>query len=314
MIISQILLIVLPVFLVILIGYVLRWAKLIQQQLVDDLNRLLYYAALPALLFYTIATASFKENFSPAVLLGLGASLFTVFLVAYCYGRLVNYSPAVQGAFTQAASRGNLAYIGLAIIFSAYGESGVTKAGILLGFIVPAMSLLSIAALVLPYWKEEKKKMKVSILAKQFFLNPIFIGSATGIIWSYLQLPMPLICVKTLSIFTGLALPLALLVLGGSFSFRALGGSFAITLWATILKIVVLPVLAGSVLFVLGVRGEDLVIGVLLAGTPTATVSYVLAHQLRGDAVLSSNIVVFSTIFSIVTYSIILYILRFLGN
>lgn len=310
---SQILLIVLPVFLIIWFGYGLKLTGLLHERFVDDLNRLIYYAALPILLFYKIAMAGFAENFAPASLFGQAASIVFVFLFAYWYGGLRGYAPSVRGTFTQAASRGNLAYIGLAIIFSAYGEQGVAKAGVLLGFLVPAMSLLSILALLLPYWHEEQNR-KIAARVRQLFCNPMFLGPGAGIVWSYLQLPMPQLLDKVLSIFTGLSLPLALLAIGGTFSFNKFYHSFRLSLSAAVLKVVVLPAVAGVMLFWLGVRGMDLGIGLVLAGAPTATVSSILAHQLRGDAALSANVVMLSTLISMLTYTAALYLLQFVGE
>ncbi len=306
---QQILLIVLPVFCVVWLGYGLKIVGLLHERLVDDLNRLLYYVALPALLFYKIATAGFEENFTPLVLLGLSASTFCVCCFAYWYGGFRNYSPAAQGAFAQAAGRGNLAYVGLAIVFSAYGESGVTKAGILLGFIIPAMSLLSMLVLLYPLYTRQRG-WKRKILFKELLMNPIFLGSFLGIGWSYFSLPLPLVLEKSLSIFTSLSLPLALLVIGGAFSFCAFRGSFLRTLWATVLKLVVLPLICGLFLVLLGVGGDDLGIGILLAGTPTAIISCVFARQLGSDSTLSANVIMLSTVASIFTYAAILCFLQ----
>lgn len=310
---SQILLIVLPVFLVIWLGYGLKLVGILHERFVGDLNRLIYYSALPALLFYKIATASFQENFEPAALLGLAISIGAAFLFAHWYGGFRGYSPEARGAFTQASSRGNLAYVGLAVIFSAYGEEGVIKAGIVLGFIVPAMSLLSIVALALPHWQKGQGG-GLLVKARQLFFNPLFLGPVAGIVWSYLQIPMPRILDKSLSIFTALSLPLALIAIGGAFSFARLRGSLESTLLATAIKVVLLPMVAACVLYWLGVREEDLVIGVILAGTPTATVCYILADQLRGDTVLSANVIMLSTLLSIFTYTLALYLLQFFGN
>ncbi len=110
-----------------------------------------------------------------------------------------------------------------------------------------------------------------------------------------------------------MSLPLALISIGASFSFRKLRGDLAVAGLSAFLKIVVLPALAGGILILLGVGGEELAIGVLLAGTPTATAAYIMAQQLKSDAELSGTIIMLSTLCSLATYTFALYLLQFLA-
>ena len=310
---SDVLLIVLPVFLVIGLGFGLKRTGLAGPDFLFQLNRLIYYIALPGLLFYKIATADFSARFNGELLLGLAAAIFAVFLLTLGYGRLRNWSPALQGAFCQGAFRGNLAYVGLAIVFNAYGESGFTTAGILLGFLVPLLNFLSVLALSLPHRKSGHGMGKKE-LVMQVVGNPLIIASFAGICWSYLSLPLPLVIDKALNIVTGMSLPLALISIGASFSFQKLKGDLGVACLVTGIKIIVLPLIAAAILLFLGVSGEELGVGVLLAGTPTATAAYILAQQMRSDAELSGAIIMLSTLCSLFTYTALLYFLRLFGG
>ncbi len=309
---SEILLIVLPVFLVIGLGFSLKRTGLVNSEFLFNLNRLIYYIALPALLFYKIATADFFVSFNGALLSGLVVSILAVFLLSYGYGSFRKYRPAVQGAFCQGAFRGNLAYIGLAIVYNAYGEEGFAVAGILLGFLVPLLNFLSVVALTLPQ-RRDSYQLGGFWLIKQIVCNPLILASFGGIIWSFLAFPLPQIVDRAFGIVTGMSLPLALIAIGASFSFRKLRGDLAIAALSTCLKIVVLPVLAGGLVYFLGVRGKELAIGVMLAGTPTATAAYIMAQQLKCDAELAGAIIMLSTLCSLFTYTLALYLLKFVG-
>jgi predicted permease len=94
-------------------------------------------------LFYKIAMADFFVSFNGALLTGLVVSVLIIFVISYGYAGIRRYRPSVQGAFCQGAFRGNLAYIGLAIVYNAFGEEGFAVAGILLGFLVPLFNFLS---------------------------------------------------------------------------------------------------------------------------------------------------------------------------
>jgi hypothetical protein len=202
--------------------------------------------------------------------------------------------------------------MGLAIVFNAYGEAGFTRAGILMGFLVPVLNLFALLALLLPHRRNDGGQGAV-FWVKQLVGNPLIIASFAGIAWSYLQLPVPVILDRSLHIATGMTLPLALIAIGGSFSLEKLKGDLVRAAFATGFKLVWLPLIAAGLLVLLGVGGQDLAIGVLFAGTPAATATYIMAHQLKGDAELAGSIVMMSTAFSVVTYTFALLVLRSFG-
>jgi len=303
--------IVLPVFLVILLGYILKRSGLIDALFLAQTNRLVFYVCLPLLLFYKIGTADFSSNFNGALVAGSAIAIAVGFLVSYAYAALRGYPPPARGVFSQGAFRGNLAYMGLAIVFNAYGEEGLTRAGILMGFLVPVLNIFAILALLLPHRSAEGGAG--SIWVKQVLLNPLIIASFAGVAWSYAAFPMPVVLERSLGIATGMTLPLALLAIGGSFSLEKLKGDLVRAFFSTGFKIVWLPLIALLILRFLGVGGMDLAIGILFAGTPTATATYIMADQLKGDAELAGAIVMMSTMLSAVTYTAALWLLRWYG-
>ena len=155
--------------------------------------------------------------------------------------------------------------------------------------------------------------MGAGFWVRQIGGNPLIIASLIGIAWSFFRLPMPKVMDSAFNIITGMALPLALISIGASFSWEKLRGDLKIIVPATVFKLVFLPFLAALVLLLLGVRGQDLVIGVMFAGTPTATVAYIMAQQMHGDAELSGSIIMLSTLLSVFTYAIALYCLKVMG-
>lgn len=303
-------LVVLPVFLVIGLGFSLKRTGLVKSEFLFELNRFIYYVALPALLFFKIATADFYASFNGVLLGVLIAGIVLTFLLTYGYGKYRNYSPGVQGAFCQGAFRGNLAYVGLAIIYSAYGESGFAVAGILLGFLVPIMNCLSVVALILPRKQESQLELGMAFWFRQILSNPLIIASFVGVMWSFLEIPLPEIVSRALSILTGMSLPLALVAIGASFSFRKLRGDLGLAALSAGIKIIVMPVFVAGGLLCLDVGGQELGIGVILAGTPTATAAYIMAQQMKSDAELSGAIIMLSTMFSLVSYTLALYLLQ----
>jgi len=303
--------IVLPIFLIIGLGALLKQLGLFNDTFLRQTNRLVYIVFLPLLLFYKIGKADFSSCFNLPLVIGSALTIAVGFAFSYFYTGKRHYPPALRGSFCQGAFRGNLAYIGLAICLNAYGETGLTKAGILMGFLVPILNLFAILALLLPH-RGEQTNQNPSLM-KQMLLNPLILASLLGIIWSFWRLPIPTIFDRTLSITSGLALPLALLAIGGSFSLQRLKGDLHMAGFATTIKLIALPLIATFLLILMGVMKTDLGIGILIAGTPAATATYIMAQQMNGDAELAGSIVMLSTLASAVSYTIILLIFKTTG-
>ena len=301
--------IVLPVFLVIGLGYTIRRQGLVDGNFFVQVNQLVYYVCLPLLLIYKIAGADFATSFNFRLVIATSAAVACCFCIAYLYGKWRSFPAPIHGSFCQGSFRGNLAYIGLAIIFNAYGDSGLTRAGILLGFLVPVLNFFAILALLLP----QQQRTSIRGLVKHIVMNPLILASLVGILWSYFHLPMPTILDRSLNIATGMTLPLALLSIGGSFSLKKLKGDVWKAALATTMKLLVLPLIAALLMLALNISGLDFAIGLLMAGAPTAVTTYVMACQMGGDGELAGTIVMMATGFSAVSYTVLLLCLKSYG-
>ncbi len=282
---------------------------MIDSTFLKQTNRLVYYVCLPLLLFYKIGTADFFANFNGRLVIASILTVAITFLASYLYSVVRGYPDKARGVFSQGAFRGNIAYMGLAIALNAYGESGLTRAGILMGFLVPFLNFFAIIALLWPH-RSDGTERGSGFWLQQLALNPLILASFLGIIWSFFALPLPLILERSLNIATGMTLPLALLAIGGGFSVERMRGDLYTAALASGIKTIWMPVLAAILLIAMGVKGTDLGIGILIAGTPAATANYIMADQLKGDAELAGTIVMFSTLLSAITYTTTLLILR----
>ncbi|MEN8198965.1 MAG: AEC family transporter [Thermodesulfobacteriota bacterium] len=301
--------IVLPVFLVITLGYAIRRQGLVDGNFFVQVNQLVYYICLPLLLVYKIGGADFNASFNLRLVLATSAAVGCCFCIAYLYGMWRKFPPPIHGSFCQGSFRGNLAYIGLAIVFNAYGDDGLTRAGILLGFLVPVLNFFAILALVLP----GQQRTSPTEIVKQIIMNPLILASMLGIGWSYFHLPIPTILDRALAIATGMTLPLALLSIGGGFSLEKLKGDLSTAALATIMKLILLPLLTALLMSFFSVSGLDFAIGLLMAGAPTAVATYIMACQMGGDGKLAGSIVMLATALSALSYTLILFFLKGAG-
>jgi len=302
--------IVLPVFLIIGLGYTIKRTGLVNGDFFAQINKLVYYVCLPLLLVYKIAGADFSSSFNFNLVIATSAGVACCFALAYLYGKWRSFPAPVHGSFCQGAFRGNLAYIGLAIVFNAYGDMGLTRAGILLGFLVPVLNFFAILALVLP---QQHQQTSLKEIIKELVTNPLILASLAGILWSFFQLPMPVILDRTFGIATGMTLPLALISIGGSFSLAGLKGDIWKAALAVSIKLLVLPLITGIFMVLLNVSGLDFAVGLLMAGAPTAVATYIMACRMGADGDLAGTIVMVATGFSAVSYTLLLLFLKSYG-
>ncbi len=305
---------VLPVFFVIAIGAAARRFRFIGEPFIDTANRLVYYLLLPALLFYKIGTSNFREAFNGPLVIGGYAATVATFLIATVLSRNMDIAPGERGSFVQGAVRANLAYVGLPVVFSAVGDIGLRKAGILLGFMVPLINSLAVVALVTPYADGRgSARENAGQVAYQLAINPVLLSAFVGVLWSLYRIPLPPLAERTLAILSDATLPLSLLCLGGAFSFERARSGFRLAAMAAGMKILLLTALAVIAYRWMGLSGEDLRVGVIMMGCPTAVVTYVMASQLKGDTTLAGSIIVVSTAASAVTISGWLFLLHAAG-
>ena len=305
---------VLPGFLVIAIGAAARRFHFIGEPFIGTANQLVYYLLLPALLFYKIGTSDFREAFSAPLVIGGYAATVATFLLATLLSRNMGITPGERGSFVQGAVRANLAYVGLPVVFSAVGDIGLRKAGILLGFMVPLINSLAVVALVTSHGNGKgRARENAAKVAYQLAINPVLLSAFIGVLWSLYKVPIPVLAGRTLAILSSATLPLSLLCLGGAFSFERARSGFRLAAMAAGMKTLLLTAIAVALYRWLGVAGEDLRVGTIMMGCPTAVITYVMASQLKGDTDVAGTIIVVSTAASAATITGWLFLLRVAG-
>jgi hypothetical protein len=292
---------IIPIFIVIFLGWVARKKGFIPPEFLEPANRLVYYFSIPALIFSSIAKASFHEQFDGLVLcLTLIAAIF-LYAAAHILAKLCKIAPARAGAFVQSSGHGNLGYIGLPITLYYLGESGLAKAGIICGFLMILQNLLSVISLQL-HDPANKKLPDLKSLSKKLLGNPVIIGAMAGIAVSALEIPIPGVIQQSLDIIGGLAPPMALLLIGASLSMQLMRKHLRPALGAITLKLIALPA-AGLLLFSLfDVTADSYLPALILLCSPTATIAYVMAREMHGDADFAVAAISASTLFSAVTF------------
>jgi len=228
-------------------------------------------------------------------------------LGAYAVARLLKLPPREVGSFTQGSFWGNMTYIGLPILLAAYGEEALQRGGVLIGFMNPMMNAAAVVALTRPLKGSTEWRSIIDL--RGALTNPVILACMVGLILSYFKVPFPAFTVNFLRFLSDLALPLALISMGGNLSFEKVKKDYKATVFACLFKLFAM-VGVGWILFDgVGVRGLDFKVGIVLLACPTAFSSYLLSSKLGADKSLMSSNIMVSTILSMVTLSLWLWLL-----
>ncbi len=297
--------VVLPVFLIIALGFGIRGAHFVDKVFLDKISHLAYYVALPALLVWKVGTASFDLSFNPRLIVGSYLAVVICGLAAYVAARLLRLPPREVGSFTQGSIWGNMTYIGLPILLAAYGEEGLQRGGVLIGFMNPFMNAAAVVALTRPLRGSLDWRSIIDL--RSVLTNPVIVACMTGLVLSYFKFPFPTFAVNFLRFLSDLALPLALISMGGSLSFEKVRKDYKATAFACLFKLLVIVGLGWGLFDLLGVQGLDFKVGIVLLACPTAFSSYLLSSKLGADKSLMSSDIMVSTILSMITLSLWLW-------
>lgn len=300
---------IISLFAVIVLGWWTRSRGLLPENVVSPLNRLVFYLAIPAMLFREIAGASFHAYFDPLLVLGTLLPPVIVFFAALGVGRLFRLTPERWGTFVQTSIHGNLGYMGLAVAFYALGKEGFARAGLLASFLILAQNFLAIVALQ-SLAGDTEKRWNLIFFLKTLLANPIVLTSLGAIAFSLAGLHLPGVVDRTLKILSGMALPLALLLIGASLSLSPSMGGISLVGAVSFLKLVLQPALGWMLFGLFDLDGACILPGIILLASPTATLSYVLAGEMGGDPSLASTAISVTTPVSGLTFVGWLVLLR----
>jgi len=295
---------IIPIFAVVILGCIASRKGFMPEAFLGPANRLVYYLAIPALIFRSVAKASFHTQFNASVLLVTLSSAFLAYAGAWLTGRLVHWPPRRIGTFIQCSAHGNQGYIGLPVAFYFLGESGLIKASILAGFLMILQNVLSVLVLQAHSTGEATTRKNIQAVAKMLIRNPIIVSALTGVVVSFWEIPIPLTIQRFLEILSGLAPPMSLLLIGASLSLKVMRQNLFSVLGAVLIKIIALPLLGLALFLVFEVPPADFLPGLILLAAPTATVAYVMSREMNGDEAFAVAAISTSTIFSAVTYLI----------
>ena len=295
----------LPVFLLIVLGFVLKRSLLRLETQWHGLERLTYYVLFPVLLIQTLV----KADLASVPVAGVGGALLlsALLMSLLCLGlRPLLARCAVDGpAFTsifQGATRWQT-YVALAVSVNLYGDTGLALASVAMVAIIPLVNVLSVSVLA-HYASPEKQSVRAILMT--VVRNPLIWACAIGLALNILHLPLPRIWHEVADALGRSSLAIGLLVTGAGLQ---LAGVFRPSLAAGVavfLKLALMPVLAIALALWFGLSGSNLAIVAVCSAVPASSSAYVLARQMGGDAPLLAQIITLQTILAAITMPIVI--------
>jgi predicted permease len=303
--------IVAPVFLLIALGYFVKKIKVINENFVDVTSKFVFSVSLPALVFINI----YEIDLGRAIDIKQIGFIYAATLISYLFTWFASVPFIKDGknlsVFVQGAFRSNYAIVGLAIISKMFGDNALGHATLILAFVLPLYNVLAVIILTVPLRKERKLDIKKTFM--EILFNPLIIAVVVGIPFSYFEVKLPIMIEDTTAFIAELALPLALVGIGGSLNLENIKKASTLAFSSSAIKVVIIPLFFTPLAYFLGFKGIDLAIMFVLFASPTAIVSFIMAEAMGANSKLAGNIVLISTVVSVFTIALGIVILKSFG-
>lgn len=302
-----------PIFLVMVIGYILKQIGMLNDNFVTVANKFNFKVTLPFMLFKDIAGVDIKAVFDLKYVLFCAIVSTICFWVVWGTAKLLVRDKTIRGAFVQSSFRGSAAVMGLAFIQNIYGSSAMGP--LMIVSAVPLYNIFSV--IVLTFEANDStnidKKAKIRQAGMNICKNPIILSILAGLIVGLLGIQFPTLVNKTVSNVAQMATPLALITIGAGFEGRKALAKIAPTMAASTIKLVLQPLVFLPVAAWMGFSGEKMIAILIMLASPTTPSCYIMAKSMNNDEVLTASVIVTTTLMAAFTLTGWIFLLKTLG-
>lgn len=302
---------VLPVFAIIVTGWLAGALGYLSRSLADALVHFAYNVAMPALLVVTIAQEPARNLLEWRFLLAFGGGSLLcfalVFLAVRTGGKRDLASSTIHG---MAAAMTNTGFVALPILHAIYGQPAVLPAAVATVFVAAVMFPITVILLE----RDARGPVHSAGLAKQILLNPMVLSTLIGLTWAVTGLPIPAPVAAYLNMIAAALTPCALFAIGLGLSVEGLRSNLKASFALSAVKLVVMPLIVYGLCVITGLNALYTVAAVICAAVPTAKTVYVLAHEYKVEEKLVAATVSVTTMLSVATLLVALYLLSGLAT
>ena len=302
-----------PIFLVMVIGYILKQIGMLNDNFVTVANRFNFKVTLPFMLFRDISGVDIRAVFDIRYVLFCALVSTACFWIIWGGVKLFLKDQSMRGAFVQASFRSSAAVMGLAFIQNMYGSSAMGP--LMIVSAVPLYNIFSVIVLTFEgaHSGEVDPKQKVKDACINIAKNPIILGILAGLVVGLLGIDFPVIVDKTVNSVAQMATPLALITIGAGFEGRKALAKIRPTIAASMIKLVVQPLIFLPVAAWMGFRGEQMIAILIMLASPTTPSCYIMAKNMDNDGVLTASVIVMTRLLAAFTLTGWIFILKTVG-
>ena len=312
---TDILAIVLPIFLLIALGYASAFTGLLREAVGDGLGQFVNTIAIPVLIFRTLATASF-DGASPWALWGTYFSALAIVWAAasllsrYLFHREERYCviAGIAGAFS------NTMLVGLPIVSASFSEAGLVPLFVIVSVHLPFMTVVSTLLMeraAVADGMQSARPISVTLrqVARNLITNPIIIGIMAGVAWRMTGMQIPALPANVIAQIANATIPVALFSLGMSLRRYGIRGDLAPAVVTSALKTIALPAIVWvSATYVFHLPPLWIQVATLCAACPTGINAYLFAIGFGTGHALSANTISLTSVFSVISIGVWMHI------
>lgn len=298
--------VVLPLLVLMAVGYFIRLKSLLDIKAISQCNTLVFKLFLPVLLFNNVRSSSIGE------LGGIGLFLFVIvfiilsFIIATVVIMMIEKDNAKRGVMIQGIARSNYALFGIPLVGLLFPDGNLAIASILVALVIPMFNILSVV--VLTCFGSKNTDIKSILLS--IVKNPLIIGTFLGIICLLIQIEFPQFIEQSLTNVGSVATPFSLMMLGAGFEFQSVGTQIKRIGIVVLGKLVIVPAIILTIAVFMGFSGIELACLLVIFASPTAVSSFTMAKTMGGDSELAASIVVFTSTLCIFTMFLAIFVLK----
>jgi predicted permease len=300
--------ITLPVFSLVFIGVWLKWRNKIDDNFTAKSSYIVFNLTLPLLMFAAITRTDITQIANPRLIIFALLVALLSFMALWLSCRALITEKENLGVFVQGCFRSNLGILGLAFCVTTFADEGLAVGALLLAVITPLYNILSIYALT--HAANEDSKIDWLNLFMEIITNPLIVAIILALPFAYWQVTLPEFIMRGIDYLAAMTLPLALICIGGSLSLVALKQTQWLSWAAVIIKLLLIPSIIAMLAYICGFRGVELGCLILMFASPTAAASFVMVRSIGGNHTLAANIIALTTLISLFSVSITIYLLK----
>ena len=314
---------VLPLILLVVIGYILRQKNVFTDEFLRIANKFCFRFCFFSTMFISIYNISSFDSAYKDLALFSACSIFALIALGVLYAVFFVRDDRQKGVMAQAFYRSNYAILGVPLVVNLFGEEGSASAAIVLATTVPIFNIS--AVILLSIWvKDGDSRQSVGSVLKKMAKNPLLQGIFAGFIclllrphlngWTLKGGEVKFIY-RTIENLSKITTPLALIILGGQFKFSSASHLIDKIVPAVVMRLIIAPLfgLTAAHLLFPSFSAREFAALIPLFASPVAVASAIMAREMKNDGELATQILVWSTLFSSFTVFLVIVALKSTG-